>query len=229
MCSFACKKCGETFTKNCSLSRHKKTCYDTNSDGYPCINCLKRFTCRDSLLKHIQKGRCKSDATYNQCEKVFKSPWYLKRHLKVHSKKKVWSCCVCIKSYKKEDHYFKHIYSHEECVPDIINIDHLTHNLVDDHTEEFDQFDSETSMIHFHMDFELSSTQQEVESNRVIECLDANIENEMTQFELLGNRFDECLDAENETNLSRCEPIDITSIVKELKGGAFRQKKETVI
>ena len=104
MSSFEFQKCGYLATK-------KTICTDNNVRSYPCNNCSK----------------CKSGVSYNcnRCEKVFTLAWYLKRHQKLHENKKVWSCHVCNTPYKREDHYFKHICSHEDYVPDI-SIESLT-------------------------------------------------------------------------------------------------------
>ena len=80
--------------------------------------CIKPFTRNDSLMKHINKGRCRTQGVpCNECGRFFKSSWYLKRHLHVHEPKNVYKCENCKKTYFRRKSYLKH-----KCVNDILHI-----------------------------------------------------------------------------------------------------------
>jgi hypothetical protein len=69
---FRCSTCHKNFATNYNLRRHKNTCNVNKniSTIFKCKYCKRPFTRKDSVTKHINKGRCKKKPvkSKNNCE-----------------------------------------------------------------------------------------------------------------------------------------------------------------
>ena len=61
--------CEKTFEHHSSLSRYKRYhSQNTTGSEYTCTTCFKSFGRKDNLLKHLNKGLCKSPCTVFRCD-----------------------------------------------------------------------------------------------------------------------------------------------------------------
>ncbi|XP_077978994.1 uncharacterized protein LOC144434414 [Glandiceps talaboti] len=81
---FTCKRCSQNFSQKDDLKRHVKNCHKT-----------------------IQPIICEV------CEKTFSQLWLLEKHLKVHSKERLFACRKCGKEFKVKSELSMHRKIHE--------------------------------------------------------------------------------------------------------------------
>lgn len=116
MSDFKCKFCGKEFAQKYNRDRHEKfDCKDNQkrkTTKFECITCGKNFGRKDTLLKHINKKRCKGpepSKTHDceECGKKFQRPSHLRRHMVVHERPE-FSCETCGRSFKRKDFLENH-------------------------------------------------------------------------------------------------------------------------
>jgi KRAB domain-containing zinc finger protein len=73
------------------------------------LNCNKRFTYYDNLMKHISKHSA-ADKIYNcaECRMAFSRKIYLREHARVHSSNKQYFCIPCNKHFVHKQSFSEH-------------------------------------------------------------------------------------------------------------------------
>lgn len=60
------------------------------------------------------------------CDKVFKTKYSLKRHMKIHKIKKEWQCKKCHKQFALQQYLVEHDYTHSRLKPFLCNLNGCT-------------------------------------------------------------------------------------------------------
>ena len=116
------KGCRQSFKWPTQLARHMKNCnfppvevqkdYFKNSDDlFECRKCSKTFKYQSNVSRHKNdcKGQNVSVNKCTQCDKEFKYQSRLNKHLQVHEKNISQVCSNCCISFRRTDHFQKHI------------------------------------------------------------------------------------------------------------------------
>lgn len=109
----SCKYCGENFEAKKSLNRHlSKEHNEEQPKNFTCPieNCLKSFTMRDTLLKHVKHIHEGSKFPCNRCPTVLSTRMSLRRHIETcHFKLKSFGCDICNATYTEQKSLKNHM------------------------------------------------------------------------------------------------------------------------
>ena len=109
--NYKCEICGNDFTEESSLRKHKMRIHDGIKESHPCLTCGKSYGFASDLTKHIKwihEGR--KDHICGTCKKAFKSAHMLKKHIEgVHEGKRNNACEICGKTFFGKHDMKRHI------------------------------------------------------------------------------------------------------------------------
>lgn len=117
--SLRCDDCGAEFRKSKHLRHHIDTVH-CEERRYICDTCGHSYKRSSHLRRHVQNAHSEAElrCTHEGCEKLFKGPEQLKKHLKRHEKSH--ACTLCGKSFSKKRQLEQHgvkIHGPFPCVP----------------------------------------------------------------------------------------------------------------
>lgn len=90
----ACDQCGVTFKCKMNLTRHLRTSHATAA-AVVCTLCERKFSCRDSLKRHMMVHTGERPYNCSMCSKTFTNTFNLKTHLRRHTQEKPYKCELC--------------------------------------------------------------------------------------------------------------------------------------
>ncbi|XP_065904126.1 zinc finger protein 431-like [Dysidea avara] len=110
---FQCEFCGECFIQNEDLQSH----LEIHREGYTSEGkyCSKIIAEQDSLESNIE-ALTEEERPHQcqQCSKLFKDKYKLKRHLLIHTGKKPYQCQHCDKSFRDKPDLKRHLLTHSK-------------------------------------------------------------------------------------------------------------------
>ena len=77
-----------------------------------CQKCGNRYKSAAALNNHLLTSSHSYPCTHSKCTLVFHSERYLRRHIKLHTTLKAFSCNKCSKSFKTEAYLKVHLQTH---------------------------------------------------------------------------------------------------------------------
>lgn len=111
-----CPQCGMAFGYSGNLSRHLRS--HVGDKPHSCGVCGRGFSRIDHLqshaLTHTKAKTVPGEYTCTECQKVFRSPWLLKRHTTIHSAESSFTCSICSKRFTGSTRLKQHMVTHEE-------------------------------------------------------------------------------------------------------------------
>lgn len=111
-----CPQCGMAFGYSGNLSRHLRS--HVGDKPHSCGVCGRGFSRIDHLqshaLTHTKAKSVPGEHTCPECQKVFRSPWLLKRHATIHSAESSFTCSICSKRFTGSTRLKQHMVTHEE-------------------------------------------------------------------------------------------------------------------
>ncbi|XP_062616308.1 zinc finger E-box-binding homeobox 1-like isoform X6 [Saccostrea cucullata] len=91
-----------------SVKQHE-ACLSSNKGGFECHICKASFDFKMDLRNHLKNIHAYIERhTCEICFKMFKSPYHLNRHLKMHSDLREYQCKYCGKRFKHDYHVKSH-------------------------------------------------------------------------------------------------------------------------
>ena len=105
--SFRCEDCGSVFRKAKHLRHHIDTVHSTER-RYVCESCGLSYKRSSHLRRHVQNSHNAAElrCSFEGCDKIFKGPEQLKKHLKRHEKSH--ACELCGRSFSKKRQLEQH-------------------------------------------------------------------------------------------------------------------------
>lgn len=94
----ACDKCGVTFKCKMNLTRHLRTSHAATPAAAlaaVCTVCERKFSCRDSLKRHMMVHTGERPYVCSVCSKSFTNTFNLKTHSRRHTQEKPYKCEIC--------------------------------------------------------------------------------------------------------------------------------------
>ena len=88
---YPCETCGKVFKQQTNLCRHKKQHKGVRA-LFLCLKCNRNYTRKDTLQKHLKKGKCfesGNEFECKKCRKTYKRKSSLNRHLRTHLDDKI--------------------------------------------------------------------------------------------------------------------------------------------
>lgn len=113
---YTCKLCKRSFRSRYGLSYHSKR-HQGISHMCPFENCTKRFTNKQSLIKHKSIHSNERKHLCNICGKTFNLMDSLNYHLKTHDGGRLYLCAHCGRSFKQACHLKVHMWKHTGIKP----------------------------------------------------------------------------------------------------------------
>ena len=109
--SFSCRKCGQTFTKRCSLARHGRS--HTNERRYSCKKCGSAFYRLSHLKMHVmRKHQSVRPFICTLCTASFTDAYHLHRHEVTHTEHQPYKCAECQLAFSNTRQLKNHLQSH---------------------------------------------------------------------------------------------------------------------
>ncbi|XP_072168541.1 uncharacterized protein [Diadema setosum] len=110
--SFACEKCGKTFTLKSNLRQHEIYSH-TDSRPFACTMCNKAFKLKGHLKDHERSAHTESRPfTCQHCKKSFKQKSHLTGHMAIHLGDKPHRCETCGRQFRQKQHMQRHALTH---------------------------------------------------------------------------------------------------------------------
>lgn len=94
----SCDQCGVTFKCKMNLTRHLRTSHATDAAALVavvCTVCQRKFSCRDSLKRHMMVHTGERPFVCTICSKTFTNTFNLKTHSRRHTQEKPYKCELC--------------------------------------------------------------------------------------------------------------------------------------